>query len=202
MTVVAGLPPALRWGIVVIALAVLAVAWYLARGERLPDAEHSAFRAVNRASPRLYRVVWPVMQLGSLAGGLAVAGLAGLLAGELGVAVAAAATVVLAWVVAKAVKALVRRGRPAAYLDDTVLRERATGLGFVSGHAAVAFGLATVLFPVLPAWAEVAALVVATGIGTARVYVGAHLPLDVVGGAGIGVAVGTAMALGFEGAYG
>jgi undecaprenyl-diphosphatase len=202
VSVLAGLAPEARWGIVVIGLAVLAVAWYLARGERLPGAERTAFGAVTRASSRLYRLVWPVMQLGSLAGGLGVAALAGLLAGELDVALVAAVTVVLAWLVAKVVKALVRRGRPAAYVDDVVLRERATGLGFVSGHAAVAFGLATVLFPVLPAWAEVAALLVATGIGSARVYVGAHLPLDVVGGAGIGVAVGTAVALGSGGSFG
>jgi glycosyltransferase 2 family protein len=197
VTVLAGLPPEVRWVVVALGLAVLGGSWYLARRERLPDAERTAFHAVNRRSGRLYRAVWPVMQLGSLAGGLGVAAVAGLVTGELRVALAAAATVVATWLVAKVVKALAGRGRPSAYLDDAVLREQATGLGFVSGHAAVAFGLATVLFPVLDAWAEVVALVLAAGIGAARVYVGAHLPLDVVGGAAIGFAAGTAMALVF-----
>ena len=31
--------------------------------------------------------------------------------------------------------------------------------------------------------------------GVARMYVGAHLPLDIVGGAGLGLAVGSAAAL-------
>jgi undecaprenyl-diphosphatase len=66
------------------------------------------------------------------------------------------------------------------------------GLGYPSGHAAVAAAVAVVVTPHLakrwraPAWA------VALAVGPTRSYVGAHLPLDVLGGAALGIAVGTA----------
>ena len=83
------------------------------------------------------------------------------------------------------------------------LRENASGVGYVSGHAAVAFALATVLAPSLPrAWRPVA-FAVASAVALARLYSGAHLPLDAVGGAGLGVLSGTllrwAFGLGGEG---
>ena len=51
---------------------------------------------------------------------------------------------------AKAIKNVVARGRPTAYLTGVHLHDRATGFGYVSGHAAVAFALAAVLAPSLP----------------------------------------------------
>ena len=67
----------------------------------------------------------------------------------------------------------------------------------------VAFALAAVLAPSLPrAWRAVfIALAVTVAFG--RVYAGVHLPLDVVGGAGLGLLCGTlarwAFGLGGEG---
>lgn len=93
------------------------------------------------------------------------------------------------WWLAKAVKAQVDRGRPHAELPDEVVRETAVseGLGFVSGHATVAFACAAILSPYLPRrWRAVGYGLAAT-VGLSRVVVGAHLPLDVVGGAGLGL---------------
>jgi undecaprenyl-diphosphatase len=58
---------------------------------------------------------------------------------------------------------------------------------FPSGHTATSFACATVLAALVPRAAP-AFYVLALAIGYSRVYVGVHWPLDVVGGAVLGVA--------------
>ena len=93
-------------------------------------------------------------------------------------------------------KAIVDRQRPAQLLAAVHIRGApATGNGYPSGHAAVAFALATIAwlwFGPRARWAFLAAAVV---VCFGRMYVGAHLPLDVVGGAGLGVASGALVGL-------
>lgn len=60
---------------------------------------------------------------------------------------------------------------------------------------ALAAALAAVVAPHLPRPAKAVAWAVAAVVAVARVYVGAHLPLDVVGGAGIGLTLGAAVHL-------
>jgi undecaprenyl-diphosphatase len=63
---------------------------------------------------------------------------------------------------------------------------------FPSGHSASAFACATVI-----AWASprlaLPAFVLAALVAWSRVYVGVHWPLDVLGGAALGVLVATAL---------
>ena len=58
---------------------------------------------------------------------------------------------------------------------------------FPSGHTATSFACATVLAALVPRAAP-AFYVLALAIGYSRIYVGVHWPLDVVGGAVLGIA--------------
>jgi predicted Ser/Thr protein kinase len=86
----------------------------------------------------------------------------------------------------------VQRGRPQTLLGDVhILGEPARGLGYVSGHSAVAVALATVSSPYLGRRARRVAWILAGCVCVARMYVGSHLPYDVIGGAALGWAAGS-----------
>jgi membrane-associated phospholipid phosphatase len=68
----------------------------------------------------------------------------------------------------------------------------AAGLGYLSGHAAVAVALGTAALPRLGPAARALTLTAIPLVGLTRLYVGAHLPLDIAGGAALGLAAGAA----------
>ncbi len=181
-----------EWGLAVLAVALMAAGHWWARDGELPESERRCFDAVNGLPDGLRFGWWAPMQLGNAL----VCVLAPLLVlwrtRRLRPALATFVATLGGWLGAKAVKRVVPRGRPEYFLAETVrFREAApTGLGFISGHTAVAFGLATVLRPHLPRRlrAGLFGLVVLTGTG--RMYFGAHLPADVLAGAGFGFACG------------
>jgi len=167
----------------------------VARSRHVGRVEATVFRGINRLPRRLGGPVWLVMQGGSLAAAFVTSGGA-YLAGRRGPARGLLVSGVSAWLSAKLVKPLLGRGRPAVLLADVIVRHSpASGLGFPSGHAAVATALATTAAPWLPrpyrclSWAE------AGLVATARVYEGAHLPLDVLGGAVLGSVLASAVRL-------
>ena len=89
-----------------------------------------------------------------------------------------------------------RRPRPAALLPGTRCRGRpATGLGYLSGHAGVAVALGVAALPRFGVAGRAITAAIVPIVGLSRVYVGAHLPLDIVGGAALGLAVDAAVAL-------
>jgi len=97
-----------------------------------------------------------------------------------------------AWRLDDVVKELIERPRPEGVLPAAVVRDEATGFGYPSGHTCLAFALAAVLHPLLPPKVRWVPWVLATAVGMARLYVGVHWPMDVVGGAALGIAIGSA----------
>lgn len=182
-------------------LIVILVASLVAATGEVPGWEQAIFHGINGLPDFLEKPMW-VFQL------------AGLLFVPAGVAVVAA--VFRKWrlvlgllllmplkllVEKEVVKALVERQRPGTSIcagDASCGNFRDVpmeGLSFVSGHAIIAWGVATLVWPYLPGrwkWAPVAVAVLNS---VARVYLGAHNPLDVVGGGAIGVALGVLISM-------
>ena len=163
-----------------------------ARSAGQPDVtarEEREFRRFNDAPDLLSPVLWPLMQTGSLAAVFVAAEATRRLSGRNeALIVAVAGTAV--WGGVKLIKPLVGRGRPAAHLDDVnVHGQQQRGLGYPSGHAAVSMTLA--LLTTRTGGARAVAIAVAAITAASRMYVGAHLPLDVAGGLAIGALAGS-----------
>jgi undecaprenyl-diphosphatase len=174
--------------------AVLGVTTVRALRPEPSQLELDCFEAVNSLPDGINAPLWPVMQLGALAAVPAVAGLVwwrGERRRALHLLVSGSAT----WVVAKGVKRLVRRGRPAAVVAAARIRGlEQSGDGFISGHAAISAALAAGARPLVPGAGPALAALAAT-VAFSRLYVGAHLPLDVVGGAATGLIVDAVLEL-------
>jgi undecaprenyl-diphosphatase len=93
------------------------------------------------------------------------------------------------YLLAKVVKEITERARPMELLGDAVAHgPTQTGAGFPSGHAAVAGALAFAAVGYLSRRWIIASFALAAIVLFGRIYVGAHLPLDVVGGFALGAA--------------
>jgi glycosyltransferase 2 family protein len=177
------------------ASAVVLVTALTARRGRVSPGEAQAFRAVNGLPDSLYPPGWLAMQMGALGAAPAAAG-AAWLAGDRKLAGQLLASGSTTWALAKLVKRIVHRPRPAALLPATHCRgPAATGLGYLSGHAGVAAALGAAALPHLGPAGRMLALAAIPAVSITRVYVGAHLPLDIIGGAALGVAVDAAVTL-------
>lgn len=175
-----------------VGLTTLVLAAIPARRAVPPKVERDIFEAINQLPDALFVPVWPVMQLGAFAA-VPVGSVVAAAIGERTLSRRMLATGTITWLVAKVIKRHIARGRPDGLLPDVQVRGRAaTGHGFLSGHAGVATALAAATVPHHPGLRPALAGVAAT-VGVARIYVGAHLPLDVVGGAALGLSVDAAV---------
>lgn len=173
--------------------AVLLVACGLvARHGTVGPAERRVFHALNDLPDWLYRPMWTFQQFGNLAVALVVVVVLAAVLWRPGLAAAAVVAVGAKLALERVVKSLVERARPGTSIGDVVLRGNVPrhGFSFVSGHAVITAAMATMLMAVLPRrWKPLPWVIVVLN-GVARIYVGAHNPLDVVGGAGLGLVIG------------
>ncbi|HEX9259814.1 MAG TPA: phosphatase PAP2 family protein, partial [Acidimicrobiales bacterium] len=157
------------------------------------------FRALNDLPEALYPLLWPVQQLGVIVIGPAVAVVAAILR-RYRLALAVLCATALKLLVERLVKAIVSRERPATSIGldiNTRGKVSLTGESFVSGHVMLVAALATIVSPYLHARWKVVPWVIVALVAVARVYVGAHNPLDVICGAAVGLAIGGALNLAF-----
>lgn len=163
----------------------------VASNGRVGAAERAVFEAINGLPDALRWPMWVFQLLGLVLLPLAVAAVA-VYYRRIRLAIALVALVPLKLLVEKAVvKELVQRERPGRTEPEAILRDvPSAGNSFPSGHAIIAFGIAMLLTPYLGRWGRVVVWALAALNGIARVFLGAHNPLDVVCGAGLGVALG------------
>jgi undecaprenyl-diphosphatase len=96
---------------------------------------------------------------------------------------------------ATGLKAVVDRERPSLrYAEPEPLVKTAHDASFPSGHAATSFAAATLLTFAFPRLGP-ALFLLASAVAFSRVYVGVHYPLDVIGGAFLGVLIAFAIRL-------
>ena len=176
-------------GLFLAGAALFGASLVLARRPGIDPVEEEIFRAANDAPDAITVPVRSVMQMGTFVTVPVVSAVA-LLAGKPRLAAALGIGGTAAWVLAKQAKVLGGRPRPEGVLMDVRTREKIDGdLGWLSGHTAVATSIAATAWVGGPRWLRPFLVAGAATTAYGRMFVGAHLPLDLVGGSGLGMMV-------------
>jgi membrane-associated phospholipid phosphatase len=158
--------------------------------------EVAIFQAVNGLPDSLRPLLWVLNQYGT-AITIPVATAIALAFRKWTLAVSLAISGVAVYFLAKLIKEYVARGRPSALVENVVERETfsPSSLGYPSGHAAVAWAITIIVLAHLGRPWQIVAIALAIVVPVSRMYVAAHLPLDLIGGAALGVLVASVVNL-------
>ena len=177
-------------------VAIMVASSLVARNGRVGDPERVVFEAINGLPDFLRWPMW-VFQLLGLIGTPLVVAVVALILRKWRLAVCAVLLIPLKLYIEQPVlKAHIHRERPGTTEPHPILRDvPSSGYSFPSGHAVVAFSLAVLLTPYLRRRWQIVVWALAVLNSVARVYLGAHNPLDVVAGAGAGLFIGGLLTL-------
>ncbi len=177
---------ALAGMLVLFALITVSLVW--SAGQRLDTWVFSLVNVQGYHPLWLDRAMWVATQMGTMTVAIVVAGLFFALNSR-GMAVEIVFGTLTLWLLVATLKELTDRPRPFLDLEGTrVIGWREPGRAFPSGHTAQAFFMATLFSREFqPGFAGIGALFAIAGlVGFTRMYVGAHYPRDVIGGAVLG----------------
>ncbi len=177
--------------------ALIAVSLLWSAGQRLDTWFFLLLNLRGYHAQWLDRVMWLATQVGNMVTAFVLAGLLFVLDMRRLAMEIILGTLTL-WLLVETIKALTDRARPFLDLGEArIIGWRERGRSFPSGHTAQIFFLVTLFshqFHPDPA-ATIALFAVAALVGFTRMYVGAHYPRDVLGGAVLGLVWGLLAAL-------
>lgn len=174
--------------IAILEIAVVSAAAIASKSEKGRDVDDAVFTTINQGLRRFRQVFWIVTQ-GGWFGSVLVWCAICLWTGKKRLALDILGAALLSWILSQAGKELVALERPWERLDEIHrIGGVPWGSSFPSGHPAVSFAVARALSfdSSIPAELKQFAYLWSLGVALSRMVVGAHYPLDVIGGSALG----------------